>query len=108
MTADAILRLVRLDHHGECVPSNEALDPSFDLAASREWWFFRDGNGVDVRCVCGERLPDAAALGMIGKLTSRRLTRAGPRTAGHNQATRAIPGFERFELGRVFRGSVPH
>src|SRR5437867_9735769 len=54
VTANAVLRLVRLDDHRERIPPNEALDPALDLAAAGKRWFFCGGNGVDVGGVGSE------------------------------------------------------
>src|SRR5678816_4761337 len=109
MTANPILGLVRLDDHRQRIPADEALDAAFNLAAAWERWFFCRGDGVDVGGVCGEWLPDAFALRMVGELTQQTTDPRGSAGLKHViERLEPFAGFERFELGRILRGSVPH
>ena len=67
------------------------------------------GNGVDVRGVGGEGLLDAVAPRVVGELAKQATDARGPTGLQHVvERLEPFAGLERFELGRVFRGSVPH
>jgi hypothetical protein len=55
VAADPVTQLVRADHHGECVPADEALDAPLDTLVARERGLLADGDRVRVRRVRRER-----------------------------------------------------
>jgi hypothetical protein len=49
VAADAFLNFVGAHHHGEGVPTNQALDAALHLLASGEGRLLRDGNRILIR-----------------------------------------------------------
>jgi hypothetical protein len=80
-----------------------------NLAATGKGGSSACGDGVDVGGVCGEWLPDAFALRVVGELTQQTTDPRGSAGLKHViERLEPFAGFERFELGRILRGSVPH
>src|SRR5258706_8352397 len=107
--ANAVVGLVRLDDHRQRVPADDALDASLDFATTGERRLLGCGDAIDVGSVGGEGLLDTAAARMIGQLTKQAADTGRP--AGLQDIVQRLEPFaclERFELGRVFRSSVPH
>src|SRR5262249_19932062 len=71
VSPDAILRLVRFDHHRERVPPHETLDAAFDLPAAWKRRVIGRGNRVDIRSVGGEDWLDAPAVCVIAEFTEQ-------------------------------------
>ena len=109
VAADALFELVGLDHHRQRVPAHEALDAALDLAAAWKRGLFCRGNGVDVGGVGGEGLLDAVPPRVVGQL-AKQVADSGRAARLEHVIERLEPfaGFERFELRRVLRGSIPH
>ncbi len=109
VAADALFDLVRLHHHRQRVPAHQALDASLDLAAAWEGGLFCGGDCVDVGGVGSEGLLDAVQPRMVGQLAKQL---ADPRRAARLEHVikrlEPFARFERFELRRVLRGSIPH
>ena len=55
VSAKTRVLMVRANHHGHRVPSNDALDTALDLAITRVGWLLFDWNCVDVGRVRVER-----------------------------------------------------
>ena len=89
--------LVRLEHHGHGVPSNEALDAAFDLAVAGEGGLVVGGNRVDVRRGDAEGHAAEAGLGdLADEGVEQELGAFGAAVADH--------GLHRFEPVGGFLG----
>ena len=109
MTADALVRLVRFDHHRGGIPADQALDAALDVRTAGHRHLVVGGNRVEVRSVGGERQLDAVLGGVDGQVAQQPRDFGGP--AGLQHIIEGLEPFVRFngiELRRIFRSNVSH
>jgi len=106
---DAAFLAVGSHHHGHGVPADQALDAPFDLAAAGEGKLLFSRDGVDVGRIGREGQFDARLLGVNAQFVQETRDALGPAALQHVvQRLQPFPGFNRFELGRLFVCRVVH
>ena len=109
VTADAVFELVGLDNHREGVPSDQALDPTFDLAATRKRWLIGGGNRVDVGRVRRKWLRHAVLLRVHAQRRQQTADSRRPTRLEHIvERLEPFARFERLDLCRVFGCGTAH
>ncbi len=105
VAADGRVFLVGVDDHRHRVPADQALDAPFQLAVAGEQRLSREGDGVDVGRVGGERDFDAAANGLVFELTEQEL-RPFFAAGLHDRVEGVEPfrGFDGIDIANAFMG----
>ena len=91
VAADTVVHPVGANHHRQSIPANQALDPAFDFLVARKNRLFVGRNGVDVRSIRREGMPNPQRFRASTKPVEQKARRF-PAFLFHN----GIEGFDPF------------
>src|SRR5262245_50206376 len=109
MAADPFLRLVRAHDHCSSVPSDETLDPAFEVGAAGHECLVVCTDRVDIRGICGEGNLDAVLGRVERQLAKQALDFDGAAALKHIiKRIEPFAGFDGVEIRSIFRGNMSH